>query len=39
MAKSITIEQGYYKTDDRIIPVKWCAPEVINFGKFSSQSG
>ena len=39
MAKLIAIEQEYYKIDDKTIPVKWCAPEVIEFGKFSSQSG
>ena len=39
MAKLIAVEHEYYKTNDKTIPVKWCAPEVIEFGKFSSQSG
>lgn len=28
----------YYTTDDKSIPVKWCAPEVLEYGKFSTQS-
>jgi len=28
----------YYKTEGKTIPVKWCPPEVIQFGKFSVQS-
>ena len=37
MAKMMAKE--YYKTDDKTIPVRWCAPEVLQFGKFSSHSG
>lgn len=36
---SRTMESDYYKTDDKTIPVRWCAPEVIDYGRFSSQSG
>jgi hypothetical protein len=24
---------GYYKTDNKTIPVKWCSPEVLEYGK------
>ena len=37
MAKTMTRE--YYKTDDKTVPVRWCSPEALEFGKFSSQSG
>ena len=33
------LSTDYYKTDDKNIPVKWSAPEVIQYGKFSIQSG
>jgi serine/threonine protein kinase len=35
---SRSAERGYYKTDDKTIPVKWCAPESIHRGMFSSKS-
>ena len=25
---SRALEQSYYKTEDRMMPIKWCAPEV-----------
>ena len=37
MARSLNSE--YYKTDDTLFPVKWSSPEVLNYGKFSVQSG
>ena len=36
MARSLKSE--YYKTDDAVFPVKWSAPEVLNYGKFSPES-
>jgi hypothetical protein len=39
MAKLISEEKQYYKSANQMLPVKWCAPEVFDFGKFSSQSG
>jgi len=33
-----TMAKGYYKTDDKIIPVRWCALEVLQYGTFSFQS-
>jgi len=33
----ITSEE-YYKTQNKSIPIKWCPPEVIEYGKFSVQS-
>ena len=33
-----TMEKGYYKTDSKTMPVRWCAPEVLDYGKFSTQS-
>lgn len=38
MSKLIT-ETDYYKSDNKTLPVKWSAPEAIQFGKFSTQSG
>lgn len=29
---SRSVEKGYYKTDDKTIPVRWSAPEFIHFG-------
>jgi len=31
-------ESGFYKTDDRTLPVKWCAPEVLRYGEYSTKS-
>src|SRR4051812_10800587 len=39
MSRIITQEINYYKSDDKAIPVKWCAPEVLQHGRFSSHSG
>jgi len=36
MARSM--DKGYYKTESKTMPVRWCSPEVLNYGKFSSQS-
>lgn len=33
------LSSDYYKTDAKTIPIKWSAPEVLQFGKFSTQSG
>ena len=33
-----TMEKGYYKTDNKTMPVRWCAPEALQFGKFTAQS-
>ncbi len=30
-------EEGYYTTENRTLPVKWCSPEVLQYGKFSSK--
>jgi len=30
--------EEYYKTESKTIPVKWCSPEVIEYGRFSVQS-
>ena len=32
------MEKEYYKTDSKTMPVRWCAPEVLEYGKFSTQS-
>jgi serine/threonine protein kinase len=31
-------ERGYYLSDDKAIPVKWSAPEVIEYGRSTSKS-
>jgi tyrosine-protein kinase Tec len=36
MGKSM--EEDYYSSNEKTIPVKWCPPEVLEFGKFSIQS-
>ena len=33
------MKKEYYRTEDKAIPVRWCAPEALEFGKFSSHSG
>jgi len=33
-----TMDKGYYKTENKTIPVRWCSPEAINFGKFTIHS-
>jgi serine/threonine protein kinase len=36
---SRAVEQGsYYRSDTKTLPFKWCAPEVIEFGTFSTKS-
>jgi len=32
------VESNYYSSSDKNIPVKWCAPEVLNYGHYSSKS-
>jgi len=32
------IESGIYTTQDKNIPVKWCSPEVLELGEYSSKS-
>lgn len=32
------IEHDYYKTSDRVFAIKWAAPEVLEYGRFSSKS-
>ena len=39
MSKVMTIDNEYYKSDDKTIAVKWQSPEVLQFGKFSHASG
>src|SRR4029079_5080078 len=31
-------DKGYYKTSDKTMPVKWRAPESLEYGSFSSKS-
>jgi hypothetical protein len=38
MAKVIEFENQYYNIENKEIPIKWSAPEVIEQGKFSTQS-
>jgi len=33
-----TMDKGYYKTESKTIPVRWCSPEAIQIGKFSFYS-
>src|SRR5262245_27989666 len=35
---SRSLEKEYYKSQNRVIPYKWCSPEVIQHGKFSTKS-
>lgn len=35
---SRSTEQGFYQTDNKNIPVKWCAPEVLQSGSYTSKS-
>jgi len=37
MARTMT-NKGYYKTESKTIPVRWCSPEALQFGKFSFHS-
>jgi len=30
--------KDYYKTDSKVIPVRWCSPEVLRYGKFTTKS-
>jgi serine/threonine protein kinase len=41
MARILGVDKDYYKTDIKVmvVPVKWCAPEVLQNGKFSTASG
>ena len=32
-------ERGYYSKDNMTVAVKWAAPEVIEYGRFSIKSG
>lgn len=32
------VERGYYKSDTRIMPYKWCPPESIQYGTFTTKS-
>jgi len=36
MARSVV--RGYYKTESKTIPVRWCSPEALEYGKFSIHS-
>lgn len=31
-------DTGYYKTDDKTMPVKWTAPEALEYGRFTSKA-
>jgi serine/threonine protein kinase len=33
-----TMNKGYYKTESKTIPVRWCSPESLQFGKFTIHS-
>lgn len=33
------VNKEYYKSESTVIPVRWCAPEVLQFGKYSTSSG
>jgi len=35
---SRSIENSYYKSDDAHVPIKWCAPEVLQFGTHTTKS-
>jgi len=32
------VEGDIYESDDQMIPLKWCAPEVLCYGRYSSKS-
>lgn len=34
---SRSVQQGFYQTDDPTLPVRWCAPEVLQDGIFTSK--
>ena len=31
-------DEGYYKSQRKELPVKWCSPEVLDFGRHSIKS-
>ena len=39
LSKVLQTQNDYYTSHSSTFPVKWSAPEVIEFGKYSSQSG
>jgi proto-oncogene tyrosine-protein kinase ROS len=39
LSKVIRSQRDYYQVQGSAFPVKWSAPEVIEYGKFSAQSG
>lgn len=39
MSRIISKEKNYYKTENKEIPIKWSALEVLEFGKYSEKSG
>ncbi len=30
-------EEGYYTSESKTMPVKWCSPEVLRYGKYSTK--
>lgn len=38
MARDIESESDYYRSQGGIIPVKWTAPEALNYNKYTSAS-
>jgi len=38
MARTM-MDKEYYKTESKTIPVRWCSPEALQFGKFTIHSG
>lgn len=38
MARELLEKEGQYKMKEGTIPIRWCAPEVLQVGKFSTKS-
>jgi len=32
------LDKGYYQSNSKTIPIRWCSPEVLKYGKFTSAS-
>lgn len=38
MARELLEKEGQYKMKEGAVPIRWCAPEVLQAGKFSTKS-
>lgn len=38
MARELLERDGQYKMKEGAIPIRWCSPEALQFGKFSIKS-